>query len=99
MRALALAFLATAVLPGAASAQVHNYGGLAISPAGDRLATVEARATAAAPSPARGGHGVILVRQASDGKVHATYTWKRTKIKHVVLDPTALESKPSEDRP
>ena len=72
MRAPALALLATAALPAAATAQVHNYGALAISPAGDRLATVEAQATAAAPSPARGGHGVILVRQASDGRVVRT---------------------------
>jgi predicted neuraminidase len=28
--------------------------------------------------------------QAPDGKVHITYTWKRQRIRHVVLDPAAL---------
>jgi predicted neuraminidase len=28
--------------------------------------------------------------QAADGLVHVTYTWKRAKIRHVVLDPAAL---------
>ena len=30
--------------------------------------------------------------QTSDGEVHITYTWKRQSIKHVVLDPAALNS-------
>lgn len=30
--------------------------------------------------------------QAADGKVHVTYTWKRKKIAHAVLDPTAFRS-------
>jgi predicted neuraminidase len=28
--------------------------------------------------------------QAADGRVHITYTWKRERIKHVVVDPKAL---------
>jgi len=28
--------------------------------------------------------------QTSDGLVHATYTWKRQKVKHVVIDPATL---------
>jgi predicted neuraminidase len=28
--------------------------------------------------------------QTSDGKVHVTYTWKRERLKHVVLDPAKL---------
>lgn len=30
------------------------------------------------------------VIQAADGRVHITYTWKRAKIRHVVLDPEKL---------
>jgi predicted neuraminidase len=30
------------------------------------------------------------VIQSSDGRVHTTYTWKRRRIRHVTLDPTAL---------
>ena len=29
--------------------------------------------------------------QARDGRVHVTYTWRRERIKHVVLDPAAIE--------
>lgn len=31
------------------------------------------------------------VIQTSDGKVHVTYTWKRLKVRHAVLDPAALK--------
>mmetsp|Transcript_29010 Transcript_29010/g.72569 ORF Transcript_29010/g.72569 Transcript_29010/m.72569 type:complete len:92 (+) Transcript_29010:88-363(+) len=30
--------------------------------------------------------------QASDGLVHITFTWRRHNIKHVVLDPAAIET-------
>ena len=32
--------------------------------------------------------------QTSDGLVHVTYTWKRLKVKHVVIDPAKLTLKP-----
>jgi len=35
--------------------------------------------------------------QTKDGLVHITYTWKRAKVKHVVLDPAKLTSKPIVD--
>jgi predicted neuraminidase len=31
------------------------------------------------------------VIQTSDGQVHVTYTWKRQKIKHLVIDPSKLD--------
>lgn len=34
------------------------------------------------------------VIQAADGLVHITYTWKRLRIRHVVLDPAKLELRP-----
>jgi predicted neuraminidase len=34
------------------------------------------------------------VIQASDGLVHVTYTWRRQRITHVVIDPAALVTKP-----
>lgn len=34
------------------------------------------------------------VIQASDGRVHVVYTWHRERIKHVGLDPAALETVP-----
>jgi len=32
--------------------------------------------------------------QTADGQVHITYTWKRQKIKHVVVDPAKLAARP-----
>jgi predicted neuraminidase len=38
-----------------------------------------------------GEYSYPAVIQASDGKVHITYTWKRQRIKHVEIDPARLE--------
>jgi predicted neuraminidase len=35
--------------------------------------------------------------QTSDGLVHIVYTWHRTRIKHVVIDPNKLQTFPIKD--
>jgi len=39
---------------------------------------------------APGEYSYPTVIQAADGKIHVVYTWKREKIRHVVLDPAKL---------
>jgi len=41
-----------------------------------------------------GEYSYPSVIQSKDGKVHIVYTWKRDKIKHVVIDPAQIETKP-----
>ena len=41
-----------------------------------------------------GEYSYPAVIQASDGKVHITYTWKRQRIYHVVIDPAQIQTKP-----
>jgi len=38
------------------------------------------------------------VIQTKDGMVHIVYTWRRERIKHVVIDPAKLEMKPINDK-
>ena len=46
------------------------------------------RAVSLEDSP--GEYSYPAVIQARDGRVHVTYTWKRERIRHVVLDPASL---------
>jgi predicted neuraminidase len=44
-----------------------------------------------------GEYSYPAIIQSQDGKVHMTYTWKREKVKHVVVDPTQLKLRPIVD--
>jgi predicted neuraminidase len=44
-----------------------------------------------------GEYSYPAVIQSSDGQVHITYTWKRQRIRHVVIDPARLTSVPMPD--
>jgi predicted neuraminidase len=44
-----------------------------------------------------GEYSYPAVIQAADGLVHVTYTWKRLRIKHVVIDPGRLQPLPMPD--
>ena len=41
--------------------------------------------------------GYPAIIQMRDGLVHVTYTWKRERIKHAVIDPAKLELQPLKD--
>lgn len=44
-----------------------------------------------------GEYSYPSVIQGNDGKVHIVYTWKRDRVKHVVVDPTKLQAMPIVD--
>jgi predicted neuraminidase len=44
-----------------------------------------------------GEYSYPAIIQTQDGLVHVTYTWKRQKVKHVVVDPTRFSLRPIVD--
>jgi hypothetical protein len=44
-----------------------------------------------------GEYSYPAVIQTRDGMVHVTYTWKRLRVKHVVVDPGKLQGTPMPD--
>ncbi|HJN09971.1 MAG TPA: sialidase family protein [Pirellulaceae bacterium] len=44
-----------------------------------------------------GEYSYPAVIQSADGLVHVTYTWKRSRVKHVIIDPTQLKLRSIED--
>ena len=44
-----------------------------------------------------GEYSYPAVIQTADGLVHVTYTWRRQRVKHVVIDPAKLTTVPMPD--
>jgi predicted neuraminidase len=45
-----------------------------------------------------GEYSYPAIIQTADGLVHITYTWKRERVRHVVVDPKQLRETASEVR-
>lgn len=76
------------------SAKGRSPLNVAVSPDGRQwLAAAVLENDPDAPS----GFSYPAVIQTSDGQVHITYTWKRLRIKHVVLEPKKLDGRPIVD--
>lgn len=45
----------------------------------------------------RGEYSYPAIIQTADGLVHMTYTWRRQRVKHVVIDPNLLEPVPFQE--
>jgi predicted neuraminidase len=40
-----------------------------------------------------GEYSYPAIIQTADGMVHITYTWKRLRVRHLMIDPTMLSGK------
>src|SRR5690348_10805038 len=69
MRAFTAAVIGIALSVPATAATLHEYGSLALSPAGDRIAALESDATA---DSATRPHERIVIRSASTGRILST---------------------------
>ena len=47
----------------------------------------------AAVLEAPGEHSYPAMIQARDGPVHVTYTWRRERIRHVIVDPARIQAR------
>ena len=77
---------------------VYNHTGQGRSPLNVAV-SVDGKLWAAALVLERdpGEYSYPAVIQGADGLVHVTYTWKRQRIKHVVIDPRSLTPVPMPD--
>ncbi|MDF1823951.1 MAG: exo-alpha-sialidase [Verrucomicrobiales bacterium] len=67
----------------------RNVINLAISDDG-----IEWKAAAVVEKAEKGEFSYPSMIQTKDGLVHITYTWKREKVRHLVIDPAKLEAQP-----
>lgn len=44
-----------------------------------------------------GEYSYPAIIQTGDGLVHITYTWKRQRVRHVIIDPAKLKTQPIVD--
>lgn len=58
------------------------------------LLVISPRVEAAALSEQSGEYSYPAVIQSADGLVHISYTWRRERVKHVVIDPSKLAMRP-----
>ena len=74
---------------------VYNHTRIGRSPLNVAVSTDGMHWQAAAVlEAARGEYSYPAVIQSSDGLVHITYTWKRVRVKHAVLDPAKFALRP-----
>lgn len=77
---------------------IYNHTQKGRSPLNLALSTDGKQWSAAAVLESEPGeYSYPAIIQTADGKVHLTYTWKRTRVRHLVVDPERLVLKPIRD--